>query len=275
METISPDALTAIVKRTCVPCHNDQLKSGDRTFQHFDVAKAALTPETAEKMIGKLQAGMMPPPGMPRPGGDTLAILRATLERLMDENARLNPESGARAFQRLNRAEYERSIRDLLNMDVDAGRWLPLDTKSANFDNIADAQTPSATLLDGYMDAASEISRLAVGDPHASTGSTTYKLPRLASQWEQVEGAPAGTGADSQWCTRFQPTGSTSSRSRCTRFPPGSSLDRPLRSTRRSRCRSMASVSRSSRSTAGSPRPIQMEWTSRRIRSRYAPGRSG
>ena len=51
----------------------------------------------------------------------------------------------------------------------------------------------SPTLLDAYLDAASEISRLAVGDPKASVASTTYKLPRLASQWDQVEGAPIGT----------------------------------------------------------------------------------
>src|SRR5687767_1572647 len=48
-------------------------------------------------------------------------------------------------------------------------------------------------LLDGYLDAASEISRLAVGDPHASVSSKSYKIPRLASQWDHVEGAPIGT----------------------------------------------------------------------------------
>ena len=47
-----------------------------------------------------------------------------------------------------------RTRSDLLTLEVEAGKWLPLDTKSANFDNIADAQTPSATLLDGYLDAA-------------------------------------------------------------------------------------------------------------------------
>ncbi|MGH7555750.1 MAG: DUF1592 domain-containing protein, partial [Longimicrobiales bacterium] len=61
------------------------------------------------------------------------------------------------------------------------------------FDNIADVQMPSATMLNAYLDAASEISRLAVGDPHASVSSTTYKIARLATQWEHVEGAPAGT----------------------------------------------------------------------------------
>jgi hypothetical protein len=144
-------------------------------------------------MIAKLRAGMMPPPGRKRPGGDTLTALAETLEGLVDRAAALKPEPGTRSFQRLNRAEYERSIQDLLTLEIDAGKWLPLDTKSANFDNIADVQIPSATLLDAYLDAASEISRLAVGDPKASVTSVTYKQPRLASQWDQVDGAPIGT----------------------------------------------------------------------------------
>jgi hypothetical protein len=191
--TVSNEALTALVRQTCGACHNERTKAGNLLLQTFDVANAASTPEVAEKMIAKLRAGMMPPPGRKRPGGDTLTALAETLERLVDRAAALKPEPGTRSFQRLNRAEYERSIHDLLGLDIDAGKWLPLDTKSANFDNIADAQTPSATLLDAYLDAASEVSRLAVGDPKASVTSTTYKQPRLASQWDQVEGAPIGT----------------------------------------------------------------------------------
>lgn len=192
--TISPEALTAVVRKTCAEsCHSDARKRGDLSLERFEVGNAARSAEIAEKMIVKLRAGMMPPPGRPRPAGDTLTQLAETMERLIDAAAALNPEPGARTFQRLNRAEYERSIHDLLGLDIDAGNWLPLDTKSANFDNIADVQTPSATTLDGYLDAASEISRLAVGDPNASPTSATYKLPRLASQWDRVEGAPFGT----------------------------------------------------------------------------------
>jgi hypothetical protein len=190
---VSNEALTAVVRQTCGACHNERTKAGNLLLQTFDVANAASTPDVAEKMISKLRAGMMPPPGRKRPGGDTLVALAETLERLVDRAAALKPEPGTRSFQRLNRAEYERSVHDLLTIDIDAGKWLPLDTKSANFDNIADAQTPSATLLDAYLDAASEVARLAVGDPKASVTSTTYKQPRLASQWDQVEGAPIGT----------------------------------------------------------------------------------
>lgn len=192
---VSAEALTAVVKKNCSGCHNDQRKgtAGQLSLQGFDLLNAGSIPETAEKMIGKLRAGMMPPPGRARPAGDTLNMLAEALEKMMDAKAVVTPNPGGRTFQRLNRAEYAASIRDLLGLQIDAGSWLPLDTKSANFDNIADVQTPSATLLDAYMDAASELARMAVGDPKAKTSTSTYKLPRLASQVDHVDGAPLGT----------------------------------------------------------------------------------
>jgi hypothetical protein len=195
--TMSNVALGDVVKKTCAGCHSDQRRQGNLTLQNFDLATIGQTaPDVAEKMINKLRTGMMPPPGRARPGGDTLDVLLNTLERTMDTQFARNPNAGSRAFQRLNRAEYERAVKDLLAIDVKAGTWLPLDTKSANFDNIADVQLPSATLLDSYLDAASEIARLAVGDPKASVSTSTYKIPRLASQLEQVEGAPRW---DARW----------------------------------------------------------------------------
>jgi Protein of unknown function (DUF1592)/Protein of unknown function (DUF1588)/Protein of unknown function (DUF1585)/Protein of unknown function (DUF1595)/Protein of unknown function (DUF1587) len=190
---ISPEALTAVVRRVCGLCHNDQLRMGNLSLQSFDVAQAAAAPETTEKMIAKLQAGMMPPPGIPRPAGDTMRALVQTLETLVDEAAADRPNPGDRPFQRLNRPEYERSIRALLALDVNAGDYLPLDTKSANFDNIADVQLLSPTLLDAYLHAAAEISRLAVGDRNATPSEATYEKPGYYSQWDRVEGAPFGT----------------------------------------------------------------------------------
>ena len=191
---MSSAALGDVVKKTCAGCHSDQRKQGNLSLQQFDLATIGqAAPEVAEKMINKLRTGMMPPPGRAKPGGDTLQVLLETLERTMDARYAADPNPGTRTFQRLNRAEYERAIKDVLSLDIKAESWLPLDTKSANFDNIADVQTPSATLLDSYLDAASEISRLAVGDPKAGVSTSTFKIARLASQLDQVDGAPVGT----------------------------------------------------------------------------------
>ena len=185
----------ATVKRYCVTCHNDTRRTGGLSLVNFDVAKAAQNAEVAERVIRKLQAGFMPPPGAARPDAQTTGSMVAALERHIDAAAAAKPNPGVRTFQRLNRPEYARSIHDLLALDVDAGNWLPLDTKSANFDNIADAQALSPTLLEAYLNAASAISRMAVGDRSAPTIDTTYSAAGYVSQhpWDHVDGAPYGT----------------------------------------------------------------------------------
>jgi hypothetical protein len=130
---------------------------------------------------------------MPRPAEEDLDALATFLEDRLDQTAAKRPNPGRRTFQRLNRAEYEKAIHHLLALDIQAGDFLPPDTKSANFDNIADAQMLSATLLEGYLRGASELSRLALGDASASAREATYKVTRWVSQTERVEGAPYGT----------------------------------------------------------------------------------
>ena len=190
---IPADSLTEVVQEYCVNCHNDTRLRGNLTLSDFEVGRAAEQAETVEKMIVKLRAGMMPLPGARRPSADTLLALVETLESLIDEAAAVNPNPGRRTFQRMNRAEYSRSVEDLLALKVDAGDYLPLDPKSANFDNIADVQMLSPTLMAAYLTAAAEISRLAVGDPNAPVGSRTYTNSGYVSQWDRVEGAPRGT----------------------------------------------------------------------------------
>jgi hypothetical protein len=185
----------AIVKRYCVQCHNNKRQSGSLSLESFDVTRAAEHAAVAEKMIVKLQAGLMPPPPANRPDAATYATLISALETTIDAAAASRPNPGGRPFQRLNRAEYASAVRDLLGLEVDGGTWLPLDQMSANFDNIADAQALSPTLLEAYLNAASAISRMAVGDRYAPPIDQTYTSATYLSQhpWDHVEGAPYGT----------------------------------------------------------------------------------
>ncbi len=192
-EAVRLETAQQVVEQTCQVCHTEFIVAGNLSLDSFEVAAAQDHPRLAEKMIRKLRAGLMPPAGARRPSEESLSILATELETLLDQAAIGNPNPGQRTFQRLNRAEYASAIHDLLALDVDAGDFLPLDTKSANFDNIADVQVLSATLMESYLRAAGEISRLAVGDPRASPSETTYKVTRWVSQTEQVAGAPYGT----------------------------------------------------------------------------------
>jgi hypothetical protein len=190
---VSASALTEVVQQYCVNCHNEQQLRGNLSLREYRVEDATKNLAVTEKMIRKLRAQMMPPPRAKRPTADTLMALVETLEQIVDKGTRLNP--GARPFQRLNRPEYERAVRDLLGIEVNAGDYLPLDTKSANFDNIADVQSLSPTLLEAYLNAAAAVSRLAIGDAKAPLTMSTYAASPFASQhtWDHVEGAPFGT----------------------------------------------------------------------------------
>ncbi len=184
-----------LIGRYCFRCHNDALMTGGLSLESFDVAKADEHAEIAERVIRKLQAGLMPPPEARRPAVDMLMTLAETLETVVDVAAAADPKPGARRFQRLNRAEYERVVRDLLALEVDASRWLPADTYLGNFDNMSAAQGLSPTLLEAYMRAASEVSRLAVGNPKALSNTVKYTNPIEVSQhaWDHIESAPYGT----------------------------------------------------------------------------------
>ena len=187
------DGTNDVVAEYCTRCHSERMRRGDLVLEGFDIANASQNAEIVEKMIRKLRAGMMPPSGARRPDPEVLLEVATDLETTVDKAAERNPNPGIRTFQRLNRAEYHNTIRELFGIGVDVSAFLPLDTKSANFDNIADVQTPSATLMEGYLRAAEHVSRTVLGDPDAEIQSTVYRLPRIQSQKDRVEGAPFGT----------------------------------------------------------------------------------
>ena len=183
-----------LLQTICIACHNQHTLQAGLDLQGFDANEPQLNPVIAEKMIRKLRAGQMPPREMPR---DQQAIMHlvTTMENKLDRIARAEKRAGTRPFQRVNRAEYARLVHDLLGLSIDPAEWLPEDQISASFDNIADVQGMSATLMVAYLSAASDIARRAIGQEDAPPTATTYTNPPSVSQheWERVEGAPYGT----------------------------------------------------------------------------------
>ena len=187
--------MSLVIQQYCVLCHNDVILQAGMSLQHFDVNHPEMNPVLAEKMILKLRAGMMPPQEAPKPDKETLQLLVKSIETKLDKAARKRNDPGTRPFQRLNRAEYAQQIKDILGLTVNPEEWLPEDQISASFDNIADVQTISATSMTGYLTAASDIARQAIGQSNAPTLAKTYTNSPSVSQheWEPVEGAPYGT----------------------------------------------------------------------------------
>jgi len=193
-QPIEPSSTHAAVVGTyCVTCHNDKSRTGGLSLEHADLTDVPQGAETWEKVIRKLRVGMMPPPGMPRPARAQLDDLAAYLETSLNRAAVERPRPGRTSIHRLNRAEYANAIRDLLALDIDAAALLPPDDESSGFDNIADVLTVSPSLMERYLSAAWNISRLAVGNPNIAPSTSVYRVRPDLSQDQHVEGLPPGT----------------------------------------------------------------------------------
>jgi len=183
----------ALIDKYCAACHNSSDFAGGVDLEFASAASIAAMPQIGEKMIKRLRAGMMPPAGKDRPDYDTVQLLAQNLEENIDKIAATKPPYPvAPGLHRLNRTEYTNAIRDLLALDIDAAKFLPSDDSSHGFDNMAGTLTTSPALLEAYLSAAGNISRLAIGTETAPT-LAVFDAPHDTSQTEYVEGLPFGT----------------------------------------------------------------------------------
>ena len=184
----------ALVDKYCVTCHNERRKVAGLLLDKADLEHVSADAEVWEKVVRKLRAGAMPPPGAQRPEQAASDGFAAWLETTLDRAAAASPNPGRPAVHRLNRAEYTNAIRDLLAVDVDGRSLLPTDEAGYGFDNNADVLTLSSGLLERYMGAARKISRLAVGDATIRPTVVRYNFSKLVYQDERMnEDLPFGS----------------------------------------------------------------------------------
>src|SRR4030095_8322727 len=186
-------AIRQFTTQYCVSCHNARLNTGGLALDSRDFDHLGADAEVWEKVIRKVQVGMLPPAPVPRPEPAARQAFGTTLAGALDELARTNPNPGRPALHRLNRTEYANAIHDLLDLDVDPTTLMPPDDSAYGFDNVADVLGVSATLMEQYVSAAGKVSSLAVGDPDVSPAAEVYTIPQDASQDRHVEGLPFGT----------------------------------------------------------------------------------
>ena len=184
----------ALLAQYCVGCHNQRAKVGNFTLDQLDLSKVGEEAETWEKVVLKLNAGLMPPPGNRRPSPEAHRAFLTWLESELDTAARLRPNAGRpETFHRLNRFEYGNAVRDLLDLEVDVETLLPTDDAGYGFDNIAGVLKLSQSLMERYMSAARKISRRAVGSVAPPMVLDTFRVSSERRQYERVEGLPFGT----------------------------------------------------------------------------------
>src|SRR5262249_33812301 len=162
----APEVL-GFVQKSCVGCHNSKVKSGDvdlaalRSANTFDKNR-----EVWEKVVEKMKTGRTPPPGVARPPASLTAEITRWLEsEFARQDRAIQPEAGRVTAHRLNRAEYNNTLRDLLGLDLRPADNFPADTAAFGFDNISDALKLSPALMENYVDGAERAVRTALFGP--------------------------------------------------------------------------------------------------------------
>lgn len=184
-----------LVNKYCGTCHNERANTGGVILDNLNLDDISANAGLFEKIVHKVRAGEMPPPGMPRPDKATFDAFASSLEAALDSAASAKPNPGRVAIHRLNRTEYANAIRDLLALEVDGRSLLVADGVDRNgFDNIAGVLTVSPALMSQYVSAARKISRLAVGDPAIVPVFETYAVPSTLGQDDRMsEDLPFGS----------------------------------------------------------------------------------
>ncbi len=180
----------------CIDCHDHEAPAAGLALDTLDLSKPGPNAATIEKVIMKLRAGAMPPPGSARPDPATYRAVATALENAVDQAWAAHPNPGRiGAVQRLNRTEYNNAIRDLFALDIDVKPLLPGDdTADGSFDNFADSLSISTAHLERYMSLARQVTRLATGLPLAKPASENFEIPLHVLQEDRMsEDLPFGS----------------------------------------------------------------------------------
>ena len=189
----TPAAHAAVLTQYCVTCHNERAKTGGLALDPAGLANVPAKADVWEKVVRKVRAGMMPPPGSPRPDAAALDRLVTHLETTIDAAALKAPALRRAAMHRLNRAEYANAIRDLFGLQLDVSTLLPPDEEAYGFDNNALVLNIPPALMERYLSAAWKISSLAIASPAITPSLETFRARGDLSQHDHVPGLPIGT----------------------------------------------------------------------------------
>lgn len=186
----------AFMKEHCLRCHGPEKAKGDFRLDQLDTDFSK--PSTFERwreVVARVQSSEMPPKKEPRPQpAQVQAFVRQLTARLEEAGAKQRAE-GRVVLRRLNRVEYENTVRDLFAVNVSVKEMLPEDAIAQGFDNVGAALNISPVLMERYLEAADAVITAALLPVHKLERKTERfnlydSLPSwfVAGVWKQDEG---------------------------------------------------------------------------------------
>ncbi|WP_435008134.1 DUF1592 domain-containing protein [Tundrisphaera lichenicola] len=190
-----PAQVAPILVKYCAECHGPVKEKGNFNLAKFpDEASLVRNPKTWRKVLENVEAGAMPPEGKPQPTEAELKVVVHYLQSVTSKaSCEIAQDPGRVTLRRLNREEYNNTIRDLVGIDFRPADDFPSDDVGYGFDNIGDVLTLPPLLLEKYLTAAEAIAQeaiLADNDPHGATHR--WQAPAIAA--EGSGGVHGGSG---------------------------------------------------------------------------------
>ncbi len=147
------------VAKHCFECHGDGKAKGDFSLDPFKDAKSMQkAPDAWDRALEMIRKREMPPEDEPQPSQPEVDKAIASIESvraIMD--AHTPPNVGRVTVRRLNKTEYNNTVRDLLGVDFKPAEDFPADDVGYGFDNIGDVLSVSPLLLEKYLSATESI----------------------------------------------------------------------------------------------------------------------
>ena len=151
------------LQQHCVSCHGKDKQKGDLALHEFrDEVSVLRARKRWRDVVGMVSLGEMPPEDKEQPADVEKKQFLASIAAIFAQADAAKPDPGRLTVRRLNRTEYNNTIRDLLQIDFRPADDFPSDDVGHGFDNIADVLSLSPVLMERYLDAADSIAQQAI-----------------------------------------------------------------------------------------------------------------
>jgi hypothetical protein len=190
--------IVPLLNKYCIACHSEQKKKGDLSLQAYRDSLSVVRDRSEwQKVLGNIRTREMPPSNKPQPTQAERDFLVAWIETVVFKTDPKRPDPGRVTIRRLNRAEYNNTVRDLVGVDFQPAKDFPADDAGYGFDNIGDVLSVPPVLMEKYLAAAEKILDQAIMSRTYTNGPVAHFDPgKLPSTAEGRTFSKGGRGLD-------------------------------------------------------------------------------
>ena len=180
-DKIFTNSITPLFQKYCYDCHGNGKKKGDLALDNYKTVSDVLTNRDEWKTVQDyLLKYQMPPATKPQPTQAERDRITGWIDSELFKVDPAHPDPGRVTIHRLNRAEYDNTIRDLVGVNFHPAEDFPQDDSGYGFDNIGDVLSLPPMLMEKYLSAADNILNQAI--PTEPVKSQVVRIPATLAE---------------------------------------------------------------------------------------------